>query len=212
MKEHPAQRRRAGRLAAAAGAVLAVGFQAGCVEPPMSNTAVRRYGPPVSYAQPQSPRPAPQTVKTVSPSAQAVPEARSFPKTASASSSGGAAGNLDDVVSRIRARKAEKAKEAEAKARQERDKWLDDRAGDFSDVRTRLKTMRVFAATTQDAAAKAAVRKAVSETESDIDALRGRIGDRPVGFSDAAAIRTALQARHEKLLSSHGEYRRIAEP
>lgn len=188
-------------------AIALCAMVSGCVDPPMQSTGYRTYGTatpsrPTSY---QASTPSSKTVSSEKVAASAaVPQAKT-----SLSADTGRKGDLDDVIARIHARKADEAKAAEARKRGERDKWLVAHEGELAMVQSRLKSMRVFAATTPDAALKNRVRAAIAETEADIDALRSRLGDHSVGFEDASRLRSALEARHEKLASSSEEYRRI---
>lgn len=182
---------------------------AGCVDPPSPHTGIRTYGASVPTRPVSQHRPAVPSAKAIPPSqgASFVPA----PATKSVlADGGGGKGDLDDVISRIRERKAGEARAEEKRRREARDNWLEAHDKDFALVVSRLKSMRIFAATTQDASLKDRVRRAIAQTEADIDKLRSRLGDGdPVGFGDASAIRSALESRHESLAVSSEEYRKI---
>lgn len=185
-------------LIAAASALLA-----GCAsEPPRSV----QYGPS-TY------RPTPRPVQSIgTPRVKSVAAASTTVATAPASKTdyvrtSASSGGLDDIVSRIKARETEKAREAAAAKRKQRDAWLAAHETDLGGVRSRLNSMRVFVSMESDAEAKAAVRRAISETETQLDALIGRVGNGRVGFSEASEFRSALEARHERLLESCAPYR-----
>lgn len=188
-------------------AVLLLLALTGCVQPPMQSTAYRTYRAP-AVARPVPSRTGYTAPKTVSPEQSSSATGIAAPKTV-ASAGFSQSGQLGDLVSRIRSRDADRARADEARQREERDRWLGNHEAEFAAVRTRLKSMRVFAVTASDAGLKARVRTAIGATEAEIDALRTRVGDGVVGFSDAAAIRTSLQNRHEALAASSEEYRRI---
>ena len=193
--------------AAAFPAVLLLLALAGCVDPSMQSTAYRTYRSP-SVSRPVSSQPGYTAAKTVSPEKSASATGVAAPKTVS-SAGFAQSGQLGDLVSRIRSRDADRARAEEVRRREERDRWLGNHESEFAAVRTRLKSMRVFAVTASDEGLKSRVRQAIGATEAEIDSLRARVGDGVVGFSDAAAIRTSLQNRHEALAASSEEYRRI---
>lgn len=195
------------RAASALGAAALLFAVAGCVDPPMQSTAYRTYRAP-AVSRPVSPRPGSTAAKTVSPEQSSTSTRIAAPKTVSPAGFG-QSGQLDDLVVRIKAREAEKAQAEETRRREERDRWLGNHEAEFGAVRARLKSMRIFAVMASDERVKGKVREAVGATEAEIDALRARVGDGAVGFSAAAAVRTALQNRHEALAAMSEEYRRI---
>lgn len=180
---------------------------AGCVEPPKYPTEHRTYRVPAA-GRPVSSRPVSTVPKTVSP--EKSPASTGIAPAKSVSSAGvGQSGQLADIVSRIRSRDADRARSEEIRRREERDRWLENHETEFASVRSRLKSMGIFAVTASDERLKARVRDAIAATEKEIDALRARAGSGPVGYSEAAEIRTSLRHRHEALAASSEEYRRI---
>lgn len=187
--------RRAAVLAAALAA-------AGCVDPPPATGSYGGYQP--SYRPPVRENiPRSKSVAVANPTVKTVPAAKRGAEPSGAA--GG--GSLGDIVARIHARDAEKAREAETARRHERDAWLEAHETDLSGVKARLNSMRVFVSMESDQTAKEAVRRAISETEADIDVLRGKTGSGMVGFADASRFRSALQSRHERLLASCPAYK-----
>ncbi|MBP5786648.1 MAG: hypothetical protein J6Y19_02370 [Kiritimatiellae bacterium] len=193
--------------AAACGAVGLLLAAAGCLEPPMQSPGYRTYRVS-SVVRPASFRTGTSAAKTVTPEKSSTAARVAVPKSISPVGFR-QSGQLEDLVSRIKTREADKAKAEESRRREERDRWLGNHEGEFASVRTRLKSMRIFAVTASDERLKARVREAIGATEAEIDALRARAGDGAIGFSEAAAIRTALQNRHEALAASSEEYRKI---
>ena len=190
----------------AAGLLLAL---TGCVKPPMQSTAYRTYRAPAAVRPVYTPTQQGSTAaKTVSPEKSSSATGIATEKTVSPEGYG-RSGQLDDLVARIKSQEADRAKAKETRRREERDRWLGNHETEFAAVRTRLKSMRVFAVMAMDEGLKARVNEAIGATEAEIDALRARAGDGAVGFSEAAAIRTSLQNRHEALAASSEEYRRI---
>lgn len=184
-------------------AALASLLATGCMEP-VATPRSRVYGGSFSYA-PRPALPTGPTTKTVAPVATTLPTAPS-PKIVSAPRRTGN-GGLDDIVARIRNRDAERAREAEARKSRERDIWLAAHESDLGGVRSRLNAMRLFASTEADPGARDGAKEAIARTEAELDGLRDRVGAGAIGFSDASRIRTALQNRHEALLSRHPSYR-----
>ena len=190
----------------AAGMLLAL---TGCVEPPMQSTGYRTYRAPATSRPVYNPTQQGSTAaKTVAPEQSSSATGIATAKTVSPEGYG-RPGQLDDLVARIRSQEADRAKAEETRRREERDRWLGNHETEFAAVRTRLKSMRVFAVMASDEGLKAKVGEAIGATEAEIDALRARVGDGAVGFSAAAAIRTSLQNRHEALAAMSEEYRRI---
>ena len=196
---------RAVKWLLAAAACLAA-ITSGCVIPP----AQQRYviiAQPMQPQRPQwqtiAPAPAPtvKTVKTVQPvkSAKSGMGGSSFSAPKAAKAEEVRSGDLDDVLARIHAHRQEKEGET-------RNAWLEANEVELGPVRSRLISMRIFAAKTADENLKCKVGKAISETEADLDEVRARLGNRTVGFQDAQKVRTALQQRHERLAALSDEY------
>lgn len=185
-------------LLAAAGAL-----SAGCAsEPPRSvQYGSAAYRPTPRPVQPNG-TPRVKSVAAANTTVATAPTIKTAPMKSSVSS-----GGLDDIVARIKARDAEKAREASAAKRKHRDAWLAAHETDLGGVRSRLNSMRVFVSMESNAEAKAAVRRAISETETQLDALIGRVGNGRVGFAEASEFRSALESRHERLLESCAPYR-----